>query len=88
MTNEAPGPDQRTGSLPKADTATTAANRACRSGSVDQGSYLVHVPSQTIWPQMADGSITGYCLGPRNFRVDLHEVAILLTSIPTAATGR
>ena len=88
MTSEAPGRDQPTGGLLEADTAATAAHRARRWGSGDQGSDLVDAPSRTIRRRMADGSITGYCLGPRNLLVDLSEVAILLNPISTPATGR
>lgn len=36
---------------------------------------------------IAEGRITGYRLGKRAIRVDLHEVDALLTPIPSAKAG-
>ncbi len=40
---------------------------------------------RTIRRRIADGSITGYRMGPRIIRVDLAELDNLLTAIPTAS---
>lgn len=39
---------------------------------------------KTIRRRIADGSLTGYRMGPRLIRVDLNELDALLSPIPTA----
>lgn len=45
------------------------------------------VSTKTIRRRIADGSLTGYRMGPRLLRVDLNELDALLRPIPTASTG-
>ena len=41
--------------------------------------------AQTIRRRVADGTLTGYTLGPRILRVDLNELDAVLGVVPTAA---
>lgn len=45
------------------------------------------VHPRTLRRRIADGSLTGYRMGPRIIRVDLNEVDTLLTPIPAVETG-
>ncbi|MGI8716934.1 MAG: excisionase family DNA-binding protein [Lapillicoccus sp.] len=49
----------------------------------DAADYAGVVP-RTIRRRIADGSLTGYRMGPRLIRVDLAELDNLLRPIPTA----
>lgn len=49
------------------------------------GADSVHVSSKTIRRRIADGSLTGYRLGPRLIRIDLDELDALMRPMPTAA---
>ncbi len=52
----------------------------------DAADYLgVHV--KTIRRRIADGTLTGYRMGPRLIRVDLSEIERVLAPIPTAGNG-
>ena len=53
--------------------------------SVDEAAKFCGVHRQTIRRRIADGSLTGYRVGPRYIRVDQAEVEELLKPIP--ATG-
>jgi len=44
----------------------------------------VGVSQKTIRRRIADGSLTGYRMGPRILRVDLNELDALIRPIPTA----
>jgi len=48
------------------------------------GADSVHVSSKTIRRRIADGSLTGYRMGPRLIRIDLDELDALMRPIPTA----
>ena len=53
-----------------------------------QAAELLGVSSRTIRRYIADGTLSGYRVGPRNLRVALAEVEALLVPIPTAGSGR
>ena len=60
--------------------------RGRRLASIDDTAEYCGVSTKTIRRRIADGTITGFTLGPRLLRVDLNEVdERLLTPIPTAA---
>jgi len=44
----------------------------------------VDVSQKTIRRRIAEGSLTGYRMGPRILRVDLNELDALMRPIPTA----
>jgi excisionase family DNA binding protein len=59
--------------------------RGKRLASIDDAAEYGDVSTKTIRRRIADGTITGYRLGPRLLRVDLNEVdEKLLQCIPTA----
>jgi len=45
------------------------------------------VGPRTIRRRIADGSLTGYRMGPRLIRVDLNELDALLSPIPTVMSA-
>lgn len=48
------------------------------------GAVHAGVSQKTIRRRIADGTLTGYRMGPRLIRVDLNELDALLRPIPTA----
>jgi len=42
---------------------------------------------RTIRRRIADGSLTGYRMGPRLIRVDLHELDAIMRPMPTAGSA-
>ena len=63
----------------------TKTQTARRLVPLDSAADHLGVSPRTLRRRIADGSITGYRMGPRIIRVDLNEVEALLTPIPTAA---
>ena len=63
-------------SVPKTQTAR-------RLAPLNTAADYADVHPRTLRRRIADGSITGYRMGPRIIRVDLNEVDALLTPIPT-----
>lgn len=51
--------------------------------TIRQAAQHAAVCTKTIRRRIADGSLTGYRLGPRVLRVDLNEVDAMLKPIPT-----
>lgn len=49
-----------------------------------QASEYASCSTKTLRRRIADGSLTGYRMGPRLLRVDLNELEDLLRPIPTA----
>jgi len=54
-----------------------------RLASLSQGAQYADCSKRTIRRRIADGSLTGYRMGPRLIRVDLNELDALLSPIPT-----
>lgn len=52
--------------------------------SIATAALQLKCSTRTIRRRIADGSLTGYRFGPRLIRVDMEEVAALLSPIPTA----
>jgi len=65
-------------------TSTLPGNTQRRFASISDGAKFARVNPRTIRRRIADGSLTGYRLGPRLVRIDLNELDALLTPIPTA----
>lgn len=55
--------------------------------SLAEASKLFDVSPKTLRRRIADGSLTGYRLGPRLIKVDLEEVDAILRVIPSAASS-
>ena len=53
-----------------------------RLASLATAAAILAVHERTIRYRIADGSLTGYRVGPRLIRVDLNEVEALFTIIP------
>lgn len=66
-------------------TKTPTARR--RLGSIADAAEFAGVNPKTIRRRIADGSLTGYRMGPRLIRVDLAELDALLRPIPTAGSA-
>jgi len=60
---------------------------ARRFGSIADAAEFAGVNPKTIRRRIADGTLTGYRMGPRLIRVDLNELDAILRPIPTAAGG-
>jgi excisionase family DNA binding protein len=57
-------------------------------GSIEQAAEIYGVDKRTVRRWIADGSVTGYRMGPRLIRVDLNEVnAKMLRPIPAGGTA-
>jgi excisionase family DNA binding protein len=54
-----------------------------RLATIPTAAEYAAVCTKTIRRRIADGSLTGYRLGPRVLRVDLNEVDAMLKPIPT-----
>ena len=54
-----------------------------RFASIAEAADLVGASTKTIRRRIADGSLTGYRMGPRLIRVDLAELDAILSPIPT-----
>ncbi len=55
-----------------------------RYSSIAAAADLVGTSPKTIRRRIADGSLTGYRMGPRLIRVDLAELDAMFRPIPTA----
>lgn len=53
--------------------------------SMSTAAELLGCSTKTIRRRIADGSLTGYRVGPRNLRVDQAEVEALARPIPAAS---
>lgn len=51
---------------------------------INQAADYAAVNPKTIRRRIADGTLTGYRMGPRLLRVDLNELDAMLRPIPTA----
>ncbi len=60
---------------------------ARRLGTIADAADYGRVGPRTIRRRIADGSLTGYRMGPRLIRVDHNELDALLTPIPTAGAA-
>jgi excisionase family DNA binding protein len=69
------------GSLSVALSATQA--RPHRLAPLNDAADYAKCHPRTIRRRIADGSLTGYRMGPRLIRVDLNELDSLLSPIPT-----
>lgn len=67
-----------------AKSATTASRRLA---SINQAAEYAVCNPKTIRRRIADGSLTGYRMGPRLVRVDLNELDDLFRPIPTASAS-
>ena len=56
--------------------------------SLDDAAAYAACSPKTLRRRIADGSLTGYRLGPRLLRIDLDELDALMRPIPTAGGGR
>ena len=56
-----------------------------RLAPLNDAAEYTGVHPRTLRRRIADGSLTGYRMGPRIIRVDLNEVDALLTPILTVA---
>lgn len=56
--------------------------------SIAQAAARQGLSTRTIRRRIADGSLTGYRVGPRLIRVSVAEVDALLNPIPTVGTLR
>lgn len=65
-------------------TTTLPNKRVRRLESIHHAAEYAGVSTKTIRRRIADGSLTGYRMGPRLIRVDLNELDGLLRPIPTA----
>jgi excisionase family DNA binding protein len=54
--------------------------------TLDDAAKAFSVSTRTIRRRIADGTVTGYRLGPRLIRVDMDELALALAVIPTVST--
>lgn len=63
----------------------TKARTARRLAPLNGAAEYAGVHPRTLRRRIADGSLTGYRMGPRIIRVDLNEVDALLTPILTVA---
>lgn len=61
----------------------TAAPARRRLLSLSEAADYAGVTPRTIRRRIADGTLTGYRLGPRLVRVDLDELESMLRPIPT-----
>ncbi len=66
---------------------TASLPRQRRYGSIAEAADLVGASTKTIRRRIADGTLTGYRMGPRLIRVDLSEIERVLAPIPTAGNG-
>ncbi len=55
-----------------------------RFASIAEAADLVGASTKTIRRRIADGSLTGYRMGPRLIRVDLAELDSMFRPIPAA----
>ena len=55
-----------------------------RWASLIEAAAHIGVSEKTIRRMISDGEITGYRMGPRLIRVDLHELDALMRPIPPA----
>lgn len=69
-------------------TATSDKTRHRRLESIQSAAEYAGVSTKTIRRRIADGSLTGYRMGPRLLRVDLNELDAMLRPIPTAGGGQ
>jgi excisionase family DNA binding protein len=58
-----------------------------RLASISAAAEYGDCSPKTIRRRIADGTITGYRMGPRLVRVDLNELDVALAPIPTAGPG-
>jgi len=58
-----------------------------RTATIAVAAEYVPCSPKTIRRRIADGSLTGYRMGPRLIRVDLNELDALMRPIPTAGDG-
>lgn len=58
-----------------------------RLTSLTAAAEYAHVGPRTIRRRIADGSLTGYRMGPRLIRVDLNELDEILRPIPTGGAA-
>ncbi len=58
-----------------------------RLATIAEAAEQARCNSRTIRRRIADGSLTGYRMGPRLIRVDLNELDAILRPIPTAGDG-
>ena len=65
----------------------TAATPRTRYITIGDAADHLSVTERTVRNFIARGELTGYRIGTRAIRVDLHEVEALLTPIPTANVG-
>lgn len=77
-------------------TSSTRTHRCARPGSTKISRNLATLSAaadeygvsvKTIRRRIADGTLTGYRIGPRLIRVDLNELAAALTIKITTTTG-
>lgn len=57
---------------------------ARRLGTIAAAAEFANVHPRTIRRRIADGTLTGYRVGPRLVRVDLDDLDSLVRPIPTA----
>lgn len=57
-----------------------------RWGSITEAADYAGSCNRTIRRRIADGSLTGYRMGPRLIRVDLNELDAMLQPIPTGGS--
>jgi excisionase family DNA binding protein len=55
--------------------------------SVAEAAEQLSASTKTVRRRIADGTLTGYRMGPRLIRVDQNELEALLRPIPTAGQG-
>ncbi len=58
-----------------------------RTATIAVAAEYVPCSPKMIRRRIADGSLTGYRMGPRLIRVDLNELDALMRPIPTAGDG-
>lgn len=63
------------------------ASRPRRLAAITDAALYCDVSPKTIRRRIADGTLTGYRMGPRILRVDLNELDDALRRIPTAVAS-
>lgn len=55
--------------------------------TIGSAAEYLSVTERTVRNYIARGDLTGYRIGTRSIRIDVHELEALLTPIPTASGG-
>lgn len=67
--------------------ASNAEERRPKYVALADAARYTSLCERTIRRRIADGTLTGYRIGPRAIRVDLNELDAALRPIPTAGTA-